>query len=130
MENTNDGTLFEPRKLKGRARRTQNVSTRLTKLEECELLAASTAEGKTLSEWARDVLLRRARGSTPLGGEEQVLLTEIVGVELFLMNVLSPLSQGGHITPEQYQNIIKTVRTSKKQAAEKIIARRLSKEQQ
>ena len=116
-------------KLKGRAKRTQNVSTRLTKLEENQLLAASAAEGKTLSEWARDVLLQRARGSTPLGSDEQVLLTEIVGVELFLMNVLAPLSRGEHLTPEQYQNLIKTVRSSKKQAAKQIVAKRLSTEE-
>ena len=54
------------------------------------------------------------------------VLTEVVGIQLFLMNVLSPLSRGEHLTPEQYQTIIKSVQTSKSRVTQELVAKRLS----
>jgi len=120
--------LYEAPRLKGRASRTQNLSTKLTQEEEAELQKASAREGKTLSEWARDVLLtsvRQPRSVTP----DPVLLTEIVGVQLFLMNVLSPLSRGEHLSPEQYQNIIKSVQAAKSRTTQELLVKRLNSEE-
>jgi uncharacterized protein (DUF1778 family) len=126
MAEAMDMTLFDGGKLKGRDRRTQNLSTKLTQDEEKELQRASAAEGKTLSEWAREALLRSARKAVPAAGQEAFVLTEVVGIQLFLMNVLSPLSRGEHLTPEQYQTIIKSVQTSKSRATQELVAKRLS----
>jgi len=125
-----DLTLFDTRKLKGRDRRTQNLSTKLTQSEENELQAASAAEGKTLSEWAREVLLRCARRGDSGTSVDPVVLTEIVGIQLFLMNVLSPLTRGEHITPEHYQNIIKSVQASKSRTTRELLAKRFGAEGQ
>ena len=126
MADAMDMTLFDAAKLKGRDRRTQNLSTKLTQEEEKELQRASAAEGKTLSEWAREILLRSARKAIPAAGHEPFVLTEVVGIQLFLMNVLSPLSRGEHLTPEQYQTIIKSVQTSKSRVTQELVAKRLS----
>ena len=127
MADAMDVTLFDNAKLKGRDRRTQNLSTKLTQEEEGELQRASAAEGKTLSEWAREStaasLLAKA---VPAAGHEPFVLTEVVGIQLFLMNVLSPLSRGEHLTPEQYQTIIKSVQTSKSRVTQELVAKRLS----
>jgi len=120
--------VSERPRLKGRDRRTQNLSTKLTQSEEAELQRASAAEGKTLSEWARDVLLGSARRSAATG-QEPTLLTEIVGIQLFLMNVLSPLARGEHLSPEQYQNIIKGVQANKGRTAHQLLVRRLNAEE-
>ena len=116
--------LFESSRLKGRERRTQNLSTKLTASEETELQKASVAEGKTLSEWARDVLLRVARHKPSGSSQESVVLTEIVGVQLLLMNVLSPLTRGEQLSPEQYQAIIKSVQASKGRTTQELLSRR------
>lgn len=126
MADAMDMTLFDSGKLKGRDRRTQNLSTKLTQEEEKELQRASAAEGKTLSEWAREALLQVARRKAPSSGHESYVLTEVVGIQLFLMNVLSPLSRGEHLTPEQYQTIIKSVQTSKSRVTQELVAKRLS----
>jgi hypothetical protein len=117
--------LFDGGKLKGRDRRTQNLSTKLTQEDVRELQRASAAEGKALSEWAREVLLRSARKGTPAAGQEAFVLTEVVGIQLFLMNVLSPLSRGEYLTPEQYQTIIRSVQASKSRVTHELVAKRL-----
>lgn len=122
---------FERTGARLRERRTQTISTKMNEEEERELQRASAAEGKRMGEWVRDVLLRVARGhpASP-GNHEPIVLTEIVGIQLFLMNVLSPLARGEHITPEQYQNIIKTVQASKGRTTQELLAKRLNAEAQ
>ena len=44
-------------KLRGRARRSRNLSTKLTAREADAVEEAASREGKTPSEWARDLLL-------------------------------------------------------------------------
>lgn len=127
MANLLNMDIGERPRLKGRDRRTQNLSTKLTQAEEAELHKASASEGKTLSEWARDVLLGSAR-QTCGTIHEPTLLTEIVGIQLFLMNVLSPLTRGEHLSPEQYQNIIKGVQANKGRTAHELLVRRLNAE--
>jgi len=120
------GTLpFDNGNLRARERRTQTVSTKMTQEEEGELQRASSTKGKKMSEWVREALLQAARRKAPSSGHEPFVLTEVVGIQLFLMNVLSPLSRGEHLTPEQYQTIIKSVQTSKSRVTEELVAKRL-----
>lgn len=113
----------ELNRLRGRSRRTQNLSTKLTEEEERRMEAAATAAGKTLSEWAREVLLEAAPSSVKAAAEN-VLLTEIVGLQLLLMNALAPLTRGEQMGSEQYQAMLKSVRASKSRAAQELLARR------
>ena len=128
MAETLDLTLFDTRKLKGRDRRTQNLSTKLTEAEERELQQASAAERKTVSEWAREVLLRSARAGDSSSMPDSMVLTEVVGLQLFLMNVLSPLARGEHLSAEQYQNIVKGVQANKARTTQELIAKRQGKQ--
>ena len=108
-------------KLRGRDRRSQNLSTKLTREEETLLESASSRSGKTPSEWARDVLLREARSpSNPVNSE--VLMTEIIGLQLFLTHVLQPVACGEQMNPDQYQELMRQVKTNKHQAAREVIA--------
>jgi mobilization protein NikA len=113
----------ELNRLRGRGRRTQNLSTKLTEEEERRMEEAARAAGKTLSEWAREVLLEAAP-SPAKGAADNVLLTEVVGLQLLLMNALAPLTRGEHIGSEQYQVILKSVQASKSRAAQELLARR------
>ncbi len=108
-------------KLRGRNRRSQNLSTKLTNEEESVIESASSASGKTPSEWARDVLLREAKPPENSVNIE-ALMTEIVGLQLFLTHVLQPVACGEQMTPSQYQELMRQVKTTKRQAAREVIA--------
>ena len=53
------------RRSQGRTSRKIVASAKVTEAERGELDAAAKAEGKALSEWAREVLLREARRARP-----------------------------------------------------------------
>ena len=78
------------RRLRGRVARSRSIGTKVTPDEERQILAAAEAEGKAPSEWARDLLLRGAVTSNR-GEMEMHLFTELVGIQMLLMNALEPL---------------------------------------
>ncbi len=98
------------------SRRSQSLGTKLTISEEKEVAQAAEAEGKSASEWAREVLLREARGS-----RTDVLLTEIVAMRMMLNSLLRPLSCGETITPDDFTAHMMTIRTTKQKVAQEIL---------
>jgi hypothetical protein len=123
-------SLLENRNPHGSERRTQTVSTKLTPAEERELQRASSVEGKKMAEWVRDVLLQSVRQNFPAARHEPIVLTEVVGIQLFLMNVLSPLTRGELISAEQYENIIRSVQASKGRTTRELLTRRRNAEKE
>lgn len=119
-------SLFQAGSPKPRQRRTQTVSTKLTPDEEYEVERASSGEGKTMSEWVRDVLLRSARHNLAATNCDAVVLTEVIGIQLFLMNVLSPLTRGELISSEQYEVMIRAVQANKVRTARELLTKRLN----
>ncbi len=107
-------------RFKGRESRSQSIATRFTPAEAKALARKAEESGQNLREWAREVLLRELRGcaSAPL---DPTVLTEIVGLHLFLINVLSPIARGERITQEHYQEILRHVREHKHVAAAEIL---------
>lgn len=130
MADDSGTSLIEKRNAPGRERRTQTVSTKLTPAEEVELQRASAAEGKKMGEWVRDVLLQSARPNSPSSEHESMLLTEVVGIQLFLMNVLSPVTRGELISAEQYESIVRSVQANKGRTTRELLARRRSAEKE
>jgi|SRR4029077_19528456 hypothetical protein len=122
-----DTCISQPQTGNTRNRRTQTISTKLTPEEERELQQASFARGKKMAEWMRDVLLESARENASVDGRDAILLTEIVGIQLFLMNVLSPLTRGELVSPENYESMIRAVQANKGRTARELFARRLSR---
>jgi len=109
------------RQSKGREARTQSIATRFTQAEEQSLSKTAEACGQNLREWARDVLLREAKLPENLVSME-ALMTEIVGLQLFLTHALEPLAYGEQMTPSQYQELMRQVKMTKRQAAREVIA--------
>ena len=108
-------------RLRGRDRRSQNLSTKLTRNEEVLIEAAASASSKTPSEWARDSLLREAKSpSDPVSVE--ALMTEIVGLQLFLTNVLAPIACGEQLSSDQYRELMRQVKVNKYRATREVIA--------
>ena len=50
-------------------------------------------------------------------------MTEIVGLQLFLTEALSPVVCGQRMTSEQYDALLRNVKTTKRRAAKDVIAR-------
>jgi len=109
------------RKLKGRTRRAVTLSTKITP-QELELIsAASEADGRALGEWVREAILKAARSSSA-GLATDHLMTEIVALQLFLTEVLLPLACGDRMSAEQYQQLMRNVKSNKQRAAREVIA--------
>jgi len=98
-----------------RASRSRSLGTKLTIKEELELVRAAESEGKSASEWAREVLLRDARraGNDPL-------FIELIATRMILLNLLKPLAMGQKVTPEDFTRISATVRSDKRKVAREI----------
>ena len=98
-----------------RASRSRSLGTKLTIQEELELVRAAESEGKSASEWAREVLLRDARraGNDPL-------FIELIATRMILLNLLKPLAMGQVVTPEDFSRISAAVRSDKRKVAQEI----------
>lgn len=121
-----------PRKkgaLCGRESRDQSLNTKLTKTEIAVVKAASEAEGRALGEWVREAVLKAAR-SLAGAHEADPLLTEIVALQLFLTSALSPVACGERMSREQYQELMRNVKTSKHHAAREVIAQYASENEE
>jgi hypothetical protein len=109
--------------------RNRTVSTKLTELEFAEAERAAAARGQWLSEWVRDVIVREVR----MESEERIAehaFTELVGLQLLLMNVLQPLLLGQKISGEQFQKLVEQIQATKQNKARELLTRRGLKEEQ
>ncbi|AXC15986.1 hypothetical protein ACPOL_6776 (plasmid) [Acidisarcina polymorpha] len=102
------------RRSQGRAGRKHVASAKVTGAEYSQLQVAAQRDGKALSEWAREVLLREARRSP-----RDPLFTEIVATRMLLNLVLQHIACGELMTAEMFSDMLTKVRTTKhKQALE------------
>lgn len=109
-------------KLRGRDRRSRNLSTKLTAREADAVEEAASREGKTPSEWARDLLLGSVVGShTQM---EMHIFTELIGIQMLLMNTLEPMLRGDKIAQEQLTMLFRQVQTTKATKAQELLAKR------
>src|ERR1700756_4278439 len=101
------------RRLRGRSRREVTVSTKITAEEFALISATSETAGRAIGEWMREVLLKEARsGSGSLRAEQ--LMTEIIGLQMFLTHVLSPIACGGQMSAEEYRELMRNVKGNKR----------------
>ncbi len=110
QETAPEESSFEDRLRRSRGRLSRNAvaSAKVTREEHSELEDAAKAEGKALSEWAREVLLREARH-----GKGDAMFTELVAMRMLLNQVLRPIAEGYGITMDGFTEIIADVRQQK-----------------
>lgn len=92
------------------------ANARVTGEEQRELHDAAHAQGKSLSEWAREVLLREARRS-----DHDAVFTEIVATRMLLVNLIKPLIVGKPVTSEWITEAMNAVRREKRRAAQEVM---------
>jgi len=108
--------------------RTRTIGVRVTEPEYLALEADAWRAGKTVADWARDQILGRPafHGVSSLDGH---LFTELVGIQLLLMNTLGPLLRGERLTAEQLDSVLRQVQSAKARKAQELLAKRLSTEE-
>jgi hypothetical protein len=105
-------------RIKGRINRSQSIGPKVTAEEETEPIQAAEADGKSISKWARDVLLRTARAQVRTADP---LMTEIQAVRLILINSLEPSLRGGRMRTEQFKEVLRYVKANKRIAAAELM---------
>jgi hypothetical protein len=109
------------RKVRGREKRNMTLNTKLTELEFAEVEQFCEVRNVAFGEWVREVVLREVRGSEERLGTV-TLLGEITGLRLLLINTLEPLLRGEKMTPEQFKEMLRYVKTNKRKAAADMLA--------
>ena len=108
-------------KIRGRESRNQTLTTKVTATEYRAVEDAAGAEAKTTGEWLRDLALI-AVAAKAAGGTETVMLPEIVGVRLLLVNALRSVAIGQTMTPEAFDKLLDQIGTAKHELAGKLLA--------
>jgi hypothetical protein len=108
-------------KIRGRESRNQTLTTKVTATEYRAVEDAASAEAKTTGEWLRDLALEAiaARTESDTG---TIVLPEVVGVRLLLVNVLRSLATGQKLTPEAFDKLLDQIGTAKHELAGKLLA--------
>ena len=113
-------TTVKRGKIRGRESRNQTLTTKVTATEYRAVEDAAGAETKTTGEWLRDLALEAIAARTA-GGKETVMLPEIVGVRLLLVNALRSLAIGQTMTPEAFDKLLDQIGTAKHELAGKLL---------
>ena len=96
--------------------RTKSISTKVTDEEYAQM--EPLAGGQTISEWARDVLLRTAKPNV----SEHTVLAEVLALRTILLNALYKLSQGETLSGEEMQRLIERADQDKLRKAQERLA--------
>ncbi len=96
--------------------RTKSISTKVTDEEYAQFEAL--AGEQTISEWARDVLLKATK---PNAGE-QTVLAELLALRTILLNMQFAVSQGQTLTAEEMQQLIERADQNKLSKARQRLA--------
>ncbi len=107
--------------------RTRTVSARVTEDEYADLQSHAWATGRTVGDWVRHSLLPQLETGWSYH-LEQYVFTELVGVQLLLMNTLGPLLRGERMTPEQIDSVLRQVQSAKGRKAQELLNKRLNQE--
>jgi hypothetical protein len=113
--------MSEPNKDASRGRRrsivrTNTVSGKFTDVEATALGKRAADRGQLLGEWAREALLTAGRQQQEDKGNG-ALFAEVMALRLLLINTLEPLLRGDKMTPEQFKEMLRYVKTNKRKAA-------------
>ena len=110
-----------------RPARTRTVSTRVTETEYAALQEQAWSMGKTVCDWVRECIAQRLE-KVPRTNLETHLFTELVGIQLLLINTLGPILRGERMATEEVDVVFRQVQTRKAGKAQEILSKRLSRE--
>lgn len=90
--------------------RSKTIGVRVTEDDYARFQVLADAQGKTVGEWCREVMLANvklhATGSQPGTAEVHAVMAELVALRTILLNVLFRQANGETLTAEQMQELI------------------------
>ena len=107
--------------------RTRTVSTRVTEAEYVALQKQAWSAGKTVCDWARECIAQQLEKGSGKKLEEH-LFTELVGIQLLLMNTLGPLLRGERMAADELAAVFREVQARKAGKAQELLNKRLTRE--
>ena len=108
--------------------RVRTASTKVTEAEFAELDAFASQRGQSVSEWIRQTILAEARSQRNTATTVH-LFTELVGIQLLLINTLGPLIRGERLTADHLNALLRQVQSTKARKAQELLAKRLNAEE-
>jgi hypothetical protein len=108
--------------------RVKTASTKLTETEFLELEAFASQHGQSVGEWIRQTLLSEARGLPNIGMSFHIF-TELVGIQLLLINTLGPLIRGERMSAEHLDTVFRQVQSIKARKAHELLNKRRTTEE-
>ncbi len=103
------------RRSRGRSGRVFSINSKLTEPELRLLENAAAQNGKTISEWAREVLIEAAQRTGP-----DVILVELVATRMLLVNMLKMIGQTRALPEAEYTKIHAEVQKVKRRIAREL----------
>lgn len=103
--------------------RNRILSARFTDSEYAALENFAWSKGMTLADWVRGVLLHSLEGSSQ-SRMDMHIFTELVGIQMLLMNTLEPLLRGDKLAQEQLTALFRQVQATKAAKAQELLAKR------
>jgi hypothetical protein len=108
--------------------RVKTASTKVSEAEFAEMDAFASQRGQSVSEWIRQTILAEARSQRNTATTAH-LFTELVGIQLLLINTLAPLIRGERMTADHLNAILRQVQSTKARKAQELLAKRLNAEE-
>ena len=113
------------RRSQGRSGRTFAATAKVTEQERATLEEAAKAEGKALSEWARETLLRAA-GRT----SEDAVFTEGIATRMLMLELLRPLLKQAGVGNEMISEVMAGVKREKHRTAREVMTQYMRTEEE
>jgi hypothetical protein len=110
-----------------RPAKTRTVSTRVTEAEYIALQEQAWSTGKTVCDCARECITQQLG----LGSQTNLdahIFTELVGIQLLLINTLGPIARGELMAAEEVDVVFREVQTRKARKAQELLNKRLARE--
>ena len=103
--------------------RARTASTKDTNTEFAAIESYAYKHGQSVSEWIRQTLLNEVRTQRN-GSLDHHIFTELIGVQLLLINTLGPLIRGETMTTEHLAAVLRKVQSTKGPKAVELLAKR------
>ena len=104
--------------------RLKTAGTKLNQEEIAALERHCRNRGVTPGELIRQLILAELGRGTQLNASIDPVLTEVLGMRLFLVNALRPLAVGQKLTPEAFDKLLDEISSAKHELAAKIVSER------
>jgi Ribbon-helix-helix protein, copG family len=104
--------------------RLKTAGTKLNQEEIAALERHCRDRGVTPGELIRQLILAELGRETQLNACSDPVLTEVLGMRLFLVNALRPLAVGQKLTPEAFDKLLDEISSAKHELAAKIVSER------